>query len=134
MLLRSLLLLFFFGVTVSTGHVRLKRFLNAEVHNRIDVLSKSHEDHQAQTSLLRNIIFGSTITLSVLFLLSIIGLVTLCVLFRRHRRRNRSSSFPTHLTSSLPGTVDPTTLHNLFRMMSDTRPTPVPPSIPMLRF
>ena len=86
LLRRSFLLLFFFGVAVSTGTVRLKRFLNAEVHNRIDVLPKSHEDHQEQTSLLRNIIFGSTITLSALLLLSIIGLLTLCIRFRRHRR------------------------------------------------
>ena len=134
MAIRSALLLFLSCVSVSASSSRHKRFLNAEVHNRIDVLSKSHAEHQEQTSILRNIVFGSTITLSVLFLLSILGLLLLCLRFRRHRRGTLSSSLPIHTTPSPPSTFDPMALLDLARLLSNAGPTHQPHSRPMLRF
>ena len=106
------------GALASVSSGRIKRFLNAEVHNRIDVLSKSHTDHQQQTSFLRNVVFGSTITLSILFLLSLIGLVYLCIRFRNRRRPNLSSLFPPAATNASPSPLDLSTIQNLLRMMS----------------
>ena len=112
----SLVLLLGALASVSSG--RIKRFLNAEVHNPIDVLAKSHTDHQEQTSFLRNVVFGSSITLSILFLLSIIGLVYLCIRFRDRPRPNLLSLSPAAATNASPSPLDMSTIQNLFRMMS----------------
>ena len=32
---------------------RLKRFIDADLHNRIDILSKSHDEHRTDTNWLR---------------------------------------------------------------------------------
>ena len=118
MRIRFSLLVFLVGGLASVSSSRTKRFLNAKVHNRIDVLDKSHIDHQQQTSFLRNVVFGSTIILSILFLLSIIGLVYLCIRFRNHRRPNLLSMLSPSTTNTSPSPLDMSTIQNLLRMMS----------------
>lgn len=89
-------------VSCITG-ARYKRFLNAEVNNRIDVLSQSHQDlsksHQDTTNWLHNMLFGSTLMVSVLFLLLVVGVIFLCCRLRTIHRllpySNSSMPFPT---------------------------------------
>jgi heme/copper-type cytochrome/quinol oxidase subunit 2 len=133
MLPRLLLLLLFCIDVVSAGAHRLQRFLNTGVHNGIDVLSKSQEDHHEQTSVLRNIIFGSTITLSIMLLLIVFGLLVLFIRFRRHSHRSICSSISTRTNPSPHVTVDPMALHNLLETMTDTRHCQHPPQLPMLQ-
>lgn len=84
------------------SHHVAPRFLNAEVHNRIDALSQSHDLHQQNTSWLRNVVFGSSITLSIFFLVLLIGLIFLCFRLRQHPQHHRSSHFFTPFLHSNP--------------------------------
>ena len=130
MRIRFSLLVFLVGGLASVSSGRMKRFLNAEVHNRIDVLDKSHTDHQQQTSFLRKFVFGSTLTLSILFVLSIIGLVYLCIRFRNLRRPNLLSMLPPSATNLSPSPLDMSTIQNLLRMMSHFSISPPSPHYP----
>ena len=111
------------GPAFSLSLLRAKRFLNAEVHNRIDVLEQSHATHLGQTTLVRNVGFGAIITLSILFLVSIFGLVFLCVRFRTYIRRNLSPSVSSPTAYSSPTSLDLIAVHQLLRTMNANPPT-----------
>lgn len=81
--------------SMAISHHVAPRFLNAEVHNRIDALSQSHDLHQQNTSWLRNVVFGSSLTLSVLFLVLLIGFIIICFRLRQHPHHYRLSDLVT---------------------------------------
>jgi hypothetical protein len=81
---------------------RIKRFLNAEVHNRIDVLEQSHTAHREDTSLTRNIFFGALISVSVILLIIISIIIFLCRRSRQFVREHQSPALAAIQTSGLP--------------------------------
>ena len=93
---------------------RIRRFLNSEIHNRIDVLEKSHEAHIQTTTHLRDIVFGITITISVVFILIVCGIIYLCHRVHKHTR-SVNSSLP---NSPQPTSTDVLALYNLFTHMT----------------
>jgi len=85
----------------------LKRFLNAQVNNRIDLLSKAHDDHRADTNWLRNFVFGVTASFTIfIFLL----LLTSCYLYRHIRA---SSRIHRSLTSDTSPASNSPTIHQV---------------------
>jgi hypothetical protein len=71
---------------------RSKRFLNSKVANRLTVLEQSHTEHREDTSITRNIFFGTVTSLLFILLVIIITIVFLC---RRLRRIVRDRQAPT---------------------------------------
>lgn len=108
-------------LSTSASHRIARRFLNAEVHNRIDVLSQSHERHQQFTTWLRNIIFGSSITLSALFLVTLCGFLYLCVRVRPLFRLTQSSNLFNHLSSPTSTLFNLSPLNYLAPTISNVR-------------
>ena len=61
---------------------RLKRFIDADLHNRIDILSKSHDEHRTDTKLAAVFFFVVTATVGTFILLLFSAS---CYLYRRIR-------------------------------------------------
>lgn len=113
---------FFDGVELH----RLKRFLNAEVHNRIDVLSTSQQEH---TNWLKYMSIGMISTFVLILLLLIIVFI-LCRRFRPQPDNTTASSNG----FSLSQTVDLPYLQHLHRIFSSTPASAPPPMSPPLNY
>jgi hypothetical protein len=72
---------------------RIKRFLNSEVHNRINVLEQSHTAHREDTS---------NISVSVILLIIIIVIIFLCCCSKRFVREHQSPALAAIQASGLP--------------------------------
>ena len=105
----------FVGSSAGVPADRIKRFLNAEVHNRIDVLSKSQQEH---TTWLKYMAFGAAAAVLILFLLFIVLIIIMFYRSRTHHRRPSSSTI--HQTPH--PMLDFHTLDNIFRSFSPTSP------------
>lgn len=104
-----LLIVFSLGSFTGIAADRIKRFLNAEVHNRIDVLSKSQAEH---TTWLKYIALGATIALSLLFVLFILATIVRCYCARTRTH---------HTTRRM---IDSQTLDTILRPFSSASPYP----------
>ena len=80
------LILLFSYFSIASNH-RIKRFLNSEVHNRINVLEQSHGSHRDETNWMRTVTFGTIIGFGLISLLVIITVIYLCRRVRRHVRQ-----------------------------------------------
>jgi len=87
-----MLVIFCLCFVLSSETQRRKRFLNAEVINRISVLEQSHTAHREDTSSTRIIFFG--VFASILFFLFVIAVI-IGLLCRRLRRVVRERQSPT---------------------------------------
>ena len=99
---------------------REPRFLDAVVHNRVAALEQSHQEHKQQTHWLRNVIFGSSITLSILLFLLIAGIIYLCF---RVRAPFTTSPLPLFSSSTSPSSSVPTDLVALHRVLNMFAPS-----------
>jgi hypothetical protein len=96
----GLLLLLFFHLSVASNH-RIKRFLNAEVHNRINVLEQSHNSHRDDTNWMRTVLFGTIIGFGLVSLLVTITIIYLCRRIRRHVQQVESPTLAAIANSGL---------------------------------
>ncbi|CAF2047206.1 unnamed protein product [Rotaria magnacalcarata] len=64
-------LVFTFYNNIYVHGSRIKRFLDAKVDNRVDVLQRSHDAHREETNLTRNIFSGSTILYGIVLIILI---------------------------------------------------------------
>lgn len=78
-------------VTLKSHGYRVKRFLSAEVHNRIQVLEQSHSDHRGATEGLRSNFYQATIAFGIALTIIILIMLYFC---RRIRRSSLSTRFP----------------------------------------
>ena len=80
---------FYLCYSPSTEAHRIKRFLNSEVHNRINVLEQAHTAHREDTSSARIIFFGVIGSVSVIIVVVFIIVIVLCHRLRRilHERQ-----------------------------------------------
>lgn len=123
--------LFTFALLGGVAPSRLRRFLNAEVHNRIDVLSTSQQEH---TNWLKYMSIG----IIGLLLLILVLLILVLILCHRSRLRANHTTSSIH-GSSFPHALDLTSLNQLFRTFSpppESNPHPFSPPLnyPRLTF
>ena len=83
----TLLLLFHFSIAFDP---RFRRFLNSEVHNRINVLDQSHSTHRNETDWMRTIFLAIAIGFGLILLLVFLTIVYLCRRIRRHVQETQS--------------------------------------------
>jgi hypothetical protein len=98
---------------------RNKRFLNTNVHNRINVLSQSSDEHQQHTNWPRDIVYGSTITLSILFILLMITVVFPGICIRANFNRQQSSNILPHVGPLSSEPFDSMVAHHVLQLIRD---------------
>ncbi|CAF1539441.1 unnamed protein product [Adineta ricciae] len=85
------IILFLVHVSVATPG-RFKRFLNSEVHNRIDVLEQSHSTHRNDTNWMGTIMVSIILSLAIISITIFITFIYICY---RVRRRVQATQAPT---------------------------------------
>ena len=78
---------FVFCCSIHLQGCRIKRFLNAEVRNRIEVSQKSHDAHREEIAFTRKLLFGGATLIG--FVVTILIILAL-YLFRKLRFLMRS--------------------------------------------
>ena len=108
---------------------RLKRFLNSEVHNRINVLEQAHTAHREDSSSTRIIFFSVIGSISFIVIVIFLSVIFMCHRLRRITRERQTSALTALHTSGLPS-LHPmahvlfNTLQQLHTMERNTHPQP----------
>ena len=93
---------------------RIKRFLNSEVHNRINVLEQAHTAHREDTSSTRIIFLSAIGSISVIVAVIFIMFTFICLRLRRITRERQTPALTALHSSGLPS------IHPLANMLFNT--------------